>query len=968
MIKYSITDEDILHYGTPRHSGRYPWGSGEDPEQRNKSFLGRVEELKKQGLTQVEIAEGLGMNTSQLRARTSIAKAELRKSEYIQATKLKEKGMSNVAIAKQMGLKNESSVRSLLNKNIQERSELAMVTVNMLKDAVAKKEYLDVGIGVERFMGVSRTKLKTSIDMLRSEGYLITYPKVEQLGTGKKTSVMVLSKPKDKETVEMLKLLNDSEIRNDASKRLGINKDDVNMEAEVAKILNTDESNIKNHMKEAFADVYKNQDKIRSITNYSEDGGRSYLGLEPIKSVDSKRVMIRYGDKGGSDKDGLIELRRGVDDISLGKANYAQVRIGVDGTHYMKGMAVYSDDLPKGVDMIYNTNKASGTSPDKVFKEMKTTQDGNIDMDNPFGATVKQRHYQDSKGKDQLSSINIVNEEGEWRDKWSKSLSSQMLSKQSPALAKQQLETAYNIKKEEFEVISSLTNPAVKKRLLDSFADDCDSAAVHLKAAALPRSGWHALIPFPTMKETEVYAPNFRDGERIVLIRYPHGGIFEIPELTVNNRHKEANTVLKQAKDAIGIHPKVAEQLSGADFDGDAVLAIPNPKSVGIKTSSPLKGLLNFDPKTQYKAYDGMITIDGGVYNESTGKVDFGGRKPQARTKQMKMGDISNLITDMTIRGANTDEIAAAVRHSMVVIDSEKHKLNYKQSYIDNGIAGLKKKYQGSERSGASTLIAKASSDRRVNTRKELVNIKRMTPEQKKDYLSGKKIYEYTNESYVNSKGKEVFRKIKSTKMAEEQDAFKLSSGTPIESIYATHANKLKALANQIRKESIETRPILQNKEAKEKYKEEIKSLNGKLNTALMNAPLERQALVFANSTVAAKKADNPNLEASDIKKIKSQAMNEARARIGAGKIRVEIEDREWEAIQAGAISNNKLSQILNNTDIDKIKQLATPRAAITISPVKKAKAERMLSSGYTQAEVADQLGISTSALAKLFD
>jgi hypothetical protein len=903
-----MSDEDLKHYGTPRHSGRYPWGSGEEPEQRHKSFLGRVDELKKKGLSEKEIADGMGITTSQLRAKKAIATAEQRKDDYIQAVKLKEKGMSNVAIGERMG-KNESSIRALLNQEIQARSEMANATANMLKDTVAKKDFVDVGIGVERFLGVSRTKLKTSIEMLKEEGYGIHYVPVEQLGTGKKTSIMVLAKP-------------------------GVD----------------------------YKEVYGNKDKIKSITDYSEDGGRSYLGLEPIRSVNSKRVLIRYGDQGGSDKDGLVELRKGVEDISLGKANYAQVRIGVDGTHYMKGMAVYSDSIPKGYDMVYNTNKKTGTSPDLVFKEMKD------DPDNPFGATVKQRHYTDSKGKEQLSSINIVNEEGEWRDKWSKSLSSQMLSKQTPSLAKQQLDIAYNVKKEEFDVISSLTNPAVKKRLLDSFADDCDSAAVHLKAAALPRAGWHALIPFPTMKETEVYAPNFRDGEKIVLIRYPHGGIFEIPELTVNNKHAEAKKVLGQAKDAIGIHPKVAEQLSGADFDGDAVLAIPNPKSVNVKTSAPLKGLLNFDPKTQYAPYDGMITIDGGVYNASTKKVDFSGRKPQPRTKQMKMGDISNLITDMTIRGANTDEIAAAVRHSMVVIDSEKHKLDYKKSYIDNGIAGLKKKYQGSERSGASTLISRASSDKRVDDRKEITNMKNMTPAEVKDYLAGKKIYRYTGESYTNAKGKEIKRTISSTKMAEVDDAFKLSSGTPIESIYATHANALKSLANNVRKESLRTKPISYSPEAKIKYDAEVKSLNAKLNIALKNAPLERQAQILANSVVAAKKADKPDMEASEIKKIKGQAMDEARLRVGAKKQRVDITDNEWEAIQAGAISTNKLTQILNNTDLDRIKSLATPRSEVTIAPAKKAKAERLLAAGYTQSEVADQLGISTSTLAKVFD
>jgi hypothetical protein len=437
------------------------------------------------------------------------------------------------------------------------------------------------------------------------------------------------------------------------------------------------------------------------------------------------------------------------------------------------------------------------------------------------------------------------------------------------------------------------------------------------------------------MKDTEIYAPNYRNGERVVLVRYPHGGIFEIPELTVNNKHPEANRTIKNAKDAVGISSKVAERLSGADFDGDTVLVIPNDKGL-IKTSSPLKGLMNFDPKVSYPAYEGMPKIS-------------------SRTKQMKMGDVSNLITDMTIKGANSDELARAVRHSMVVIDSEKHNLNYKQSYIDNGIADLKKKYQGSERSGAATLISKASSETRVGIRKERI-----------DPTTGKKSYEYTNETYVDRKGKTNLKTSPSTKMAETDDAFTLSSGTPMETVYAMHANKLKGLANSARKESINTELVLYSPSAKKTYESEVSSLIAKLNIALKNKPLERQAQLLANSVVAAKRAANPSMDAADLKKIKGQALAEARSRTNAKKQRIDITNKEWEAIQAGAISANTLTQILNNTDLDKVKQLATPRTMSSLTPAKQSKAKAMLASGYTQSEVADALGVSTQAIAKL--
>lgn len=865
---------ELMHYGVLRRSGRYPWGSGENPYQRYDSFLGYVDELRSQGLSEVEIARGLGMTTSELRSRKSIAKAEKRAADAAEAWRLKEKGYSNVAIGERMGI-NESSVRNLLKPSLQERNNVTKATADMLKNSVEEKGYIDVGVGIENHLGISRTKLKTAIAQLEDEGYTVHYVPVEQLGTGKKTTIMVLAKPGT-----------------------------------------------------TYSEVYRNRDQIKLITDYTEDGGRSYLGLEPIRNINGKRVLIRYAEDGGTEKDGVIELRRGVDDISLGDSKYAQVRIGVNGTHYLKGMAMYGEDFPDGVDIIFNTNKKKGTPPDEVMKSMKD------DPDNPFGATVRQRHYIDADGKRQLSALNIVNEEGDW-GKWSKTLSSQMLSKQSPSLAKKQLDLAYDLKKEQYDEIMSLTNPAVKKKLLDSFADDCDSSSVHLKAAALPRQSSHVILPFPDMKENEIYAPNYRNGEKVVLIRYPHGGKFEIPELTVNNKQPTANRLIKNAKDAVGINSKVAERLSGADFDGDTVLVIPNNKG-SIKTSSPLKGLKDFDPKEAYPAYEGMPRIS-------------------SRTKQMKMGDVSNLITDMTIKGATPDELARAVRHSMVVIDSEKHNLNYKQSYIDNGIADLKKKYQGSERAGASTLISRASSPTRVSTRKESIDPK-----------TGKKVYTYTNETYVDSKGRTVRRTVKSTKMAEAEDARSLSSGTRMEEIYASHANKLKGLANQARKASANTQYTPYSPSAKKTYEKEVKSLNAKLNLALQNKPLERQAQLLANKVVSAKRQANLDMTAEEVKKIKAQALNEARNRTGAKKQNIVITKDEWNAIQSGAISTNKLTQILDNADLDTVKKLATPKTNKTgLSNAKLAQAKAMLSRGYTQAEVADALGISTSTLSK---
>lgn len=895
----------LKHIGVKRRSGRYPWGSGKNPEQRNKSFLGYVKKLQEEGLSELQIAEGLGMTTTQLRTRKSIANSELKAALATEAKRYHDKGMSNIAIARRMNL-SDHTVKNLLDPAFKARSDIAVSTAKMLREQVEKKGLIDVGGGVESHIGISRQKLNVALALLEEEGYKIHYVDVQQLGTGKMTTIKVLSAP------------------------------DV-----------------------PYRDVFKNQSDIKAITDYTEDGGRSFLGLEPVQSVQRSRIKVKYAEEGGADKDGVIELRPGVDDISLGKAKYAQVRMGVEGNMYMKGMAMYAHDIPKGYDIVYNTNKKKGAPDSKVFKEMAD------DPDNPFGAVVRQKHYLDSKGEKKLSALNIVNEEGDWTE-WSRNISSQVLSKQSPALAKKQLDLDKSLRDEEFEEIMSLTNPVVKKALLKTFSDEADSAAVHLKAAALPRQANKVILPIPSLKENEIYAPSFDDGESVVLIRHPHGGIFEIPEVRVNNKNPVAKSVMFNAQDAIGIHPNIAKKLSGADFDGDTVLVIPNKNKL-IKTAPTLKALKDFDTKEAYPPYDGMLTIDGGKYNASTGKVDYGDKRPNTAPKQMKMGDVSNLITDMTIKGATSDEIARAVKHSMVVIDSEKHHLNYKQSALDNGIAELKKKYQGGERAGASTLISKASSEQRVPFREEGKKVKDpVTGKTKRVYIdprTGRKLYEQTGETFINAKGKVVKKTTVSTKMAEIEDAFDLSSGTKIESVYAGYANSLKALANQARKEMVRTPNLIYSPTAKETYSNEVARLKAALRVANMNRPLERQAQLLANKIVKMKKDANPGMDAGDLKKIKGQALEEARARTKAKKQKIEISDREWEAIQLGAVSNNTLSQIIANTDLKVLRAKATPRTAYKMTDAKIAKAKALSASGYTTSEIASALGVSTSTV-----
>lgn len=914
-----IVEDMLMHYGMPRRSGRYPWGSGDNPYQHSGDFLSRVNELKKSNFTftdadgktytgEVAIAKSMGLSTTQFRTQVSLAKDERRSADVATAKALREKGYSLNEIAEKMGFNNDSSVRSLLNESAEARMNQAKATAEFLKKQIAEKGMIDVGTGVEKELGISKEKMKEAIYILEMEGYQVFGGGVPQVtNPGRQTNIKVLCPPGTKH-------------------------------------------------KEMY-----NFENVKSVRDYvSHDDGDTFdpKWVYP-KSMDSSRLKIRYAEDGGIQKDGVVEIRRGVDDLSLGSSHYAQVRILVDKTHYIKGMAVYSDDLPDGVDVLFNTNKKKGTPMKEVLKKIKD------DPNNPFGSLIKdgindpdggddqrggQSYYYDKNGKKQLSLINKRAEEGDWGE-WADKLPSQFLSKQSLALVNKQLNLAASDKMAEFDEICSLTNPTVKKSLLKSFADDCDAAAVHLQAAALPRQKYQVILPITSMKDNEVYAPNYKDGETVALIRYPHGGTFEIPILKVNNKQAEARKVLGNTpKDAVGINSKVAERLSGADFDGDTVMVIPCNSSnskVKITSTPPLKGLEGFDPKLEY------------------------GGKPTGTFKQMKntqkeMGVISNLITDMTLKGATQDELARAVRHSMVVIDAEKHKLDYKQSEIDNGIKALKKKYQGSidedgrYHEGASTLISRAKSETSVTKRQGSPRI---------DELTGEYIWKTTDDpTYVDKRtGKVKERTQQSTKMAETKDAYSLISetDTPIERAYANYANKLKALGNQARLEILSTQKIPYSASAKETYFDEWKSLDSKLSIALKNAPRERQAQTMANAVVAAKKKDNPDMTKGEIKKASQQALTQARALVGAKRETIKITDREWEAIQAGAISENQLKQIINNADVDSLRQRAMPRSTTTLSMAKRNKIASMNASGYSTSEIAEALGISTSTVHK---
>ena len=942
----SMSEEEFIeHYGMPRRSGRYPWGSGKDPYQSGRDFLGRVEEMRKSGFTYTDengkkwtgdpaIAKSLGYSTTDFRTVYAIAKDERRSDLVATAKRLKEKeGMNNSEIGRKMGI-NESSVRSLLDPNSEYKMKQAKETANFLKEQVDKKKMVDVGSGVERDLNISKEKLDQALFILQAEGGYEVYGNRFPQATNKNqmTTQRVLCVPGTK-----------------------------------------------------HSDIY-NYDDIQTVKDYiSRDDGQTFeRKFHYPESMDSKRLMIRYKEDGGIDKDGVVELRRNVPDLSLGESNYSQVRIMVDGKKYIKGMAVYGDDkeFPPGVDAIFNTNKSKSVSKMDVLKDVKK------DPDNPFGSLIKdadqggQYWYTDKNGKKKLGLINKRSDEGDWTE-WKDALPSQFLSKQSLSMAEKQLGIAKADKQAEFDSIMALTNPTVKKYYLHKFAEDCDSAAVHLKGAALPGQKYHVILPVTSMSEKEVYAPGYPDGSKLALIRYPHGGTFEIPICTVNNKNKEAAKMIgKTSVDAIGINSKVAERLSGADFDGDTVMCIPTHDRGGkvkITSTRKLDGLEGFDPKMEYGG-EKKIGSDGKEHWYRNGSE----YKLMKKT-DTEMGKISNLITDMTLNGASEDKLARAVRHSMVVIDAEKHHLDYKQSEKDNNIKALKLEYQGKTTGGASTIISKAKSeylvDKRQGTPKYNIKGKEWyDPSRPEGALIYRKADDatYTTKRLNKRTGEledvTVTRKTKSTKMAETDDAYSLVSPNrrPMELIYADYANSMKHLANQARIEETKAGKIAYNKEAKRKYQAEYDSLIRKLDLAESNTPRERAAqrktyAVVQNKQRTFEQQTGEKMKAKDLKKASQQALTRYREEYGSIPRRernIVISDNEWKAIQAGAVSENILKRILNNCDADSLRQRAMPKESKELNQAKQNRIKAM-SASYTISQIADKLGISTSTVSK---
>lgn len=966
---YYIDDSFLYHEGVSKRdgaeigSGRYPLGSGENPYQHALSFLSKYDKLKMDGKTDSQIASEFGYFNYKNQPSPSILKNQLtimknyQKLETIgRAKQMFDSGMNYVQIGKALG-KPESTIRNYIKTDIEERKLKSIKVADFLRDKVDQGKMIDVSAGTQYYIdlgdtatksnGVSEGTLAVAVQALKNEGYSVIGGRQDQVNNpGKKTTIKVLAPPGTP----------DSAIYGDNV---------INIESLVKrKKINTEKS------------------------------------FKYPSSMDSKRLEIRYAEDGGENKDGLIEIRRGVKDLSLGDAHYAQVRILVDGTHYLKGMAVYSDDLPEGKDIIFNTNKNKGTpalGPDKKNTVLKLI---GKDPDNPFNSLIKedggQSYYIDKDGKEKLSLINKRADEGDW-NKWDKTIASQFLAKQPQSTINKQLDITKKNKQEEFDKICSLTNPTLKRKMLMDFSEDCDASSEELKATAFTGQRWGVIIPVPSLKNNEIYAPQYKNGTELALVRYPHAGIFEIPKVTVNNNNKEASKMIpKTSIDAVGINASVASILSGADFDGDTVMMIPTivdgKKKTNIQNKSPLSGLIGFDPKKEYPKVDGMR------YMTNTNN---------------EMGKISNLITDMTIKGASDKELAMAVRHSMVVIDAEKHSLNYKQSEIDNHIKELKKKYQPKDDpdkpgGGASTLLTRAKSEYSVPEyriggyiKDPITGVMRKTtidpktgevlktetgrtyykvtiPGEKKEFnayvtKTGAVMYKPNKrEKYIEAPVGAIVKEkkaiTKSTQMAETKNAESLISeyNSPQERAYANYANFCKQLANKARLEYLNTPPLKYNASANKTYASEVEHLEAEVRLAERNAPREREAQRIANYRLNVKKDANPDMTKKEEQKIGQQELTKARIEVGAKRHEIDLSDKEWEAIQAGAISDNKLQKILQYSNQEDVVKRALPSkgSKTLFSSAQIARIKALAANGKASiSDIAASFGVSTSTI-----
>ena len=919
-----------------------PWFEGFD----TKTIRDYASELK--GIyTDKEIADGFGISIERLRQEKSKAYNRERIERHEKAMELKAQGLSRSEVARRLGV-TEGALRYQAKTDVKKKANKTYEIANLLMEICDKKQIIDVGEGAElgsMFERCARTRFKNALSICEDNGYGNYVIKCPQMGSemGNSTKIQVLCAP-------------------------GISRQEV---------------------KSRLAD-------IQPIDDIEQDLNLSNAGIPPITWIDSSRIYVRYADspESGKDLDGLIQIRPGLRDLNLGACRYAQVRIAVDGSHYMKGICCYAPDIPYGYDVVYNSNKKRGAPKDKVFKPFNKIKGTDmIDWENPFSATIKiesklkyvPRYYKDEFGATHVSPINVIYEAGDWAA-WRRNVSAQFLSKQQIPTVKRQLTLTVAERHVQLEILLSLTNPAVKKKLLYDFAEKCDRDAVELKATAFSGQQYYVLVPFPDLPVNRIYAPNYKDGTLVVLIRYPHAGPFEIPTLVVDNNLPRAKWVLGNAPDAVGIHPSVAGILSGADFDGDFVVLIPLGNGVSVKTMLPLEKLNGYEPKELYSTVTDPVT--GKKINPKTGKVV---KIMTDKQTQTEMGLITNLIADMEIMGAPIEHIERAVKHSMCVIDAHKHELDYLQSYSDNGIAELKIYYQGAAKAGAATLITRAGS------RADITYKKRSRHD---DPETGEKIFTDAPRKFTGRDGKEREIKKHSTKMYENDDAFNLLSDGqyPIEIVYGNFANEMKRLANLARKEAMACPKLVANPSAKKAFAPQLKSLEYKLDLAVANQTRERMAQLYTFCKFLEKLNENKfyisqlieeidkddtlterkkkkkkrecykenSLDKEEKDKIIQQYLIASRLRFNAHANLIKYTPEEWLAINSGAVSQTKFDKFYRYSDKDELKKLAMPKEEEIPSASKIEYILRLNAENFPTYEIAERVALSVGKVTKI--
>ena len=262
-----MNDSYLMHYGTPRHSGRYPWGSGEHPYQ-GENFYTATKKLKDSGLSEVEIAKLYGMSTTEYRKRRSLAKTEHKEKLRALNAQLEQEGLNRSERARKLGV-NESTVRSWENENSIKREQIVSSTKEVLERNIAEKKYIDVGDGVASGMGITKNRLDTAVQAMVDDGYELHNIKVEQVNNpGKFTTVAVLCEP-------------------------GTTK----------------------------KQLYEHSHEIGLVNEkFDNSHGLTSLGMKPPKSISGKKVQVVTLQEGGADKDGLIEIRRGAKGLDMGNA------------------------------------------------------------------------------------------------------------------------------------------------------------------------------------------------------------------------------------------------------------------------------------------------------------------------------------------------------------------------------------------------------------------------------------------------------------------------------------------------------------------------------------------------------------------------------------------------------------------------------------------------------------------------